>query len=135
MQFDHVGIPTSRQQPGMTFVEATRVWITDAQSHPFRVEWLRYEADSPVTGPLRETPHVGFRVDSVEEIGRLSAGCRSCWSRSTWVSPWRDSFKRPTAPALNWSGIARQTRNCHVGDGPLVFTPPCTEIVPCSKDC
>ncbi len=74
MQFDHVGIPTSRQQPGMTFVEATRVWITDAQSHPFRVEWLRYEADSPVTGPLRETPHVGFRVDSVEEIGRLSAG-------------------------------------------------------------
>jgi hypothetical protein len=76
MQFDHVGIPTAEQKPGETFVAATRVWITDAHQHPFRVEWLRFEADSPVTGPLRELPHVGFRVDDVQQITELSKGMK-----------------------------------------------------------
>jgi hypothetical protein len=76
MQFDHVGIPTHDEKPGAIFVEATRVWITDAHQHPFRVEWLRYELDSPVTGPLREQPHVGYRVDDVQQITELSQGLR-----------------------------------------------------------
>jgi hypothetical protein len=76
MQFDHVGIPTTRPKDGETFVEATRVWITDAHRHPFRVEWLRFETDSPVTGPLREMPHVGFRVDNVNQITELSKGMK-----------------------------------------------------------
>lgn len=74
MQFDHIGIPTTDTKPDMTFVPATRVWITDAHQHPFRVEWLRFEPDSPVTGPLHDMPHVGFRVESVERITELSKG-------------------------------------------------------------
>ncbi len=62
MRFDHVGIPTTERKPGEKFVPATRVWITEAHEHPFRVEWLRYEPDSPVTGPLRDQPHVAYRV-------------------------------------------------------------------------
>jgi hypothetical protein len=76
MQFDHVGIPTSQQKPGEQFVAATRVWITDAHTHPYRVEWLRFAADSPVTGPLREMPHVGFRVDRQEQITELGKGMK-----------------------------------------------------------
>ena len=76
MQFDHVGIPTADRKPDATFVAATRVWITEAHRHPFRVEWLRFEPDSPVTGPLRDQPHVGFRVESVEQITELSRGMK-----------------------------------------------------------
>mgnify|MGYP001145662414 CR=1 FL=1 len=76
MEFDHVGIPTTEKKPGEKFVEATRVWITDAHKHPFRVEWLRYEPDSPVTGPLRHMPHIGFRVENVEQIAELSKGMK-----------------------------------------------------------
>jgi glyoxylase I family protein len=76
MQFDHVGIPTTEKKPGMTFVPATRVWITEAHHHPYRVEWLRYEPDSPVTGPLHDQPHVGFRVQKVEQIAELSKGMK-----------------------------------------------------------
>lgn len=76
MKFDHVGIPTNEKKPGEQFVTATRVWITDAHKHPFHVEWLRFEPDSPVTGPLREMPHVGWRVDSVEQITELSKGMK-----------------------------------------------------------
>lgn len=70
MEFSHVGMVTQTPRDGEVFVEQTRVWITDFLKHPFRVEWLRFEPDSPVTGPVRERPHVAYRVDSIEEASR-----------------------------------------------------------------
>ena len=66
MEFSHIGIVTHKPKDGEIFVDATRVWITDFMKHPFRVERLRFEPDSPVTGPVREKPHVAYRVDSIE---------------------------------------------------------------------
>lgn len=68
--FDHVGFITTEKKPGERFVEATRVWVTDIESHPYRVEWLRFEPDSPVTGPVRESPHVAFRVECIDTASR-----------------------------------------------------------------
>ena len=70
MQFDHVGIVTTQKKPDEIFIAPTRVWITDFQKHPYRVEWLRYEPDSPVTGPVRERPHVAYRVESIDEAAK-----------------------------------------------------------------
>ena len=62
LDFDHVGIPSTDVQPGETFFEATRVWVTDPAQHPQRLEFLRFEDDGPVTGPLRDQVHLGYRV-------------------------------------------------------------------------
>ena len=70
MEFSHIGVITDEPKEGEVFVEATRVWITDFTKHPFHVEWLRFEADSPVTGPVREQPHVAYKVDSIEEASQ-----------------------------------------------------------------
>ena len=70
MEFDHIGIVTSEKKPGEIFIEPTRVWITDFQKHPYRVEWLRYEDDSPVSGPVRQGPHIAFRVPSIAEAAK-----------------------------------------------------------------
>jgi len=70
VQFDHIGIITTEKKADETFVPATRVWITDFQTHPYRVEWLRFEPDSPVTGPVRQMPHVAYRVDSIREAAQ-----------------------------------------------------------------
>ena len=70
MQFEHIGIVTTEKKPGERYVAATRVWVTDFLQHPYRVEWLRFEPDSPVTGPVREQPHVAYRVADLEEAGR-----------------------------------------------------------------
>ncbi|MBP90013.1 MAG: hypothetical protein CMJ64_25445 [Planctomycetaceae bacterium] len=70
MEFSHIGLPTDEPKPGEVFVEATRVWITNFADHPFHIEWLRFEPDSPVTGPVREQPHVAYRVASIEESSR-----------------------------------------------------------------
>lgn len=52
------------------YVPATRVWVTDPARHPHRIEYLRYEPESQVSGPVRELPHIAFQVDDLEaEIG------------------------------------------------------------------
>jgi len=65
MQFDHVGIVTTEKKPGEMYIAPTKVWVTDFKNHPFHVEWLRFEPDTPVTGPVREGPHVAYRVDDI----------------------------------------------------------------------
>lgn len=65
-EFDHVGLPTEEKQPEEMYVEMTRVWVTDPQVHPYKVEYLRFESDSPVTGPVRDLPHTAFRVDDLD---------------------------------------------------------------------
>jgi hypothetical protein len=61
-RFDHVGVVTDVPQPGERWVGATRVWVTSPRDHPANVEFLRYEPDSPVVGPVRTQPHVAYRV-------------------------------------------------------------------------
>src|SRR5947209_1312867 len=65
-RFDHVGLITEDPKPGESWVEATRVWVTSPRDHACNVEWLRFEPDSPVTGPLRWQPHVAYRVPDME---------------------------------------------------------------------
>jgi hypothetical protein len=64
--FDHVGIPVEEKQPHEMWVAATRVWVTDPARHPHKVEYLRFEPDSPVHGPVRDMPHIAFRVDDLD---------------------------------------------------------------------
>lgn len=63
--FHHIGLPTHEKQPNETYVADTKVWVTDSADHPYRVEFLRFENDSPVTGPLCNMPHVAWRVDDM----------------------------------------------------------------------
>jgi hypothetical protein len=65
-RFDHVGIPTEEQHPLEMYVAETKVWVTDPLQHPQRIEYLRFEPDSPVSGALRNMPHIAFRVDDLE---------------------------------------------------------------------
>lgn len=70
MEFDHVGMITDQPKSEENFVEATKVWVTNPKKHPYYIEWLRYESDSPVTGPVRECPHVAYRVKNLEESAK-----------------------------------------------------------------
>src|SRR5215831_94524 len=100
--FDHVGIPIAQNQLEEMYVGQTKVWVTDPLRHPQRIEYLRFEPDSPVTGPVRELPHMAFRVDHLEReiegaevlLGPFHAtDTLLCFPRSC-VIPWRTS---PTA--------------------------------------
>jgi hypothetical protein len=65
-RFHHVGIITDEQQQGEIYVAQTKVFVTNPIHHPYRVEYLRFEPDSPMTGPVRHQPHIAFAVDDLE---------------------------------------------------------------------
>jgi len=65
--FHHIGLPTDESHPGEYFVEDTKVWVTDPRKHPYKVEYLRFEPESPVKGAVRDLPHVAYRVGDIHE--------------------------------------------------------------------
>jgi hypothetical protein len=66
-RFDHMGVVTTEKQPKESWVESTRVWVTNPREHPYNIEFIRFEPDTPVTGLLRTEPHVAYRVDDLEQ--------------------------------------------------------------------
>ena len=70
--FDHVGIPTDEAQSNEDWVDATKVWVTNPRLHKFRIEYLRYRADSPVREELKRLPHVAYqcRAEDFDELMR-----------------------------------------------------------------
>jgi hypothetical protein len=67
VEFDHIGIPVADKRPAMRYLESKRLWLTSPSDHPFRVEFLWYEAGSPETELVRTTPHVAYRVADLED--------------------------------------------------------------------
>ncbi|MBX6315185.1 MAG: hypothetical protein IRY99_20090 [Isosphaeraceae bacterium] len=65
-RFHHVGVITDERQAGEIYVAETKVHVTNPIDHPYRVEYLRFEPDSPVTGPVRTQPHLAFEVEDLE---------------------------------------------------------------------
>jgi hypothetical protein len=65
-QFHHVGVITDDAQADEIYVAETKVHVTNPNDHPYRIEYLRFEPDSPVTGPLRNRPHMAFKVPKLE---------------------------------------------------------------------
>ncbi len=67
MRFHHVGIPTTGPKEGETYRADFKLFITDIDSHPYRVEWLRFEPDSPMPKLIQTVAHVAFEVDDLQK--------------------------------------------------------------------
>jgi hypothetical protein len=74
--FDHIGIPTREPQPGESWVEFSKCWVTNPRAHPQRLEYIR-AAEVPEIAPeqaglwkLWHWPHVTYRVDDLTEALR-----------------------------------------------------------------
>lgn len=65
-RFHHIGLPATDPQPGESWVESTRVWVSNPAHHPQRIEWLRYEPDSSVEAEFQRSPHLAYEVDDLE---------------------------------------------------------------------
>ncbi len=65
--FSHLGIPTTIKQENETYLEGGKLYITDFDTNPYGVEWLRFEDDSPLPELMRTVPHVAFKVDDLEK--------------------------------------------------------------------
>jgi hypothetical protein len=64
--YHHVGVPTDVPRAGETYLEQFKVYVAGFESSPYGVEWMRFEADSPLPDLVKTVPHVAFVVDDLD---------------------------------------------------------------------
>jgi hypothetical protein len=64
-RYHHIGIPTAGPIAGQTFMPEYKLSTGGFNSSPFGIEWMRYEADSPINELIKRVPHVAFEVDDL----------------------------------------------------------------------
>ena len=99
--FHHFGVPVSTKQDDEIYIEGGKVFITDAESHPYRVEYLRFEKDSPMHEDVINNCHAAFMVDEISITGQETDGAESRRLRrhdSRMRRCWRASVSRIHSP-------------------------------------
>ncbi|MEX0323682.1 MAG: VOC family protein [Puniceicoccaceae bacterium] len=66
-EFSHIGIPTSVVQPNEIYIEGGKLYVTDFNLSESKIEWLRFEEDSPLPEQLKTIAHVAFEVDDIDQ--------------------------------------------------------------------
>jgi hypothetical protein len=66
-RYHHLGIPTREKREGEKYLEAFKMYVSGYVDNPYGVEWMRFEADSPLPELVKTVPHVAFEVDNLNE--------------------------------------------------------------------
>ena len=67
MTYLHTGIPVFDKMDDMMFIEPLKVWITDTEKSPYKIEWLYFEPDSPMAAAIQSETHVAYAVEDIEK--------------------------------------------------------------------
>lgn len=67
MRYHHLGIPTTTLHDGETYLVRFGMHVTDHEANPFGIQWMRFDADSPLPQLVKTVPHIAFRVDDLEQ--------------------------------------------------------------------
>lgn len=65
-KYNHVGIPTMTPKEGETYSADMKLFLTDFNTSPNRIEFLRFEADSEMPEILKTHAHVAYEVPCLE---------------------------------------------------------------------
>lgn len=66
-RFHHIGIPTDKIHPNECYLETLRMYVSGFETSPYGIEWMRFEADSPISEIIRTIPHIAFEVDDLDK--------------------------------------------------------------------
>lgn len=65
-RYHHIGIPTNIKMDGERYLPQFKFYVSGFGTSPFGVEWMRFEADSPMDPLIQTVPHLAFEVDDLE---------------------------------------------------------------------
>jgi hypothetical protein len=65
-EYHHVGIPTNESKPGEKYSSSFKFYVTDGHND-LRIQWMRFEENSPVHHLIKSVPHVAFKVNNMDE--------------------------------------------------------------------
>ena len=59
----HIGIPVTNKRPGMTYVDALKLWMSDPEDHDYKIEYLKFEEGTPFPEVMHKHSHIAYQVD------------------------------------------------------------------------
>ena len=65
-QYHHMGIPTTKPREDEKYSSTFKMYTTPGDN-PFRIQWHRFEGGCPLHPLIQKVPHVGFKVESIDE--------------------------------------------------------------------
>ena len=65
--FSHIGIPTTEEKNWDGFYEPGKIHFTDFNNDMFKIEWVKFDIDSPMPEMMQKLPHVAYLVENMEE--------------------------------------------------------------------
>lgn len=65
-RYHHIGIPTEVPRDNELYLERYGLYISGFPTSPYGIEWMRFEATSPLHPLIKSVPHVAFEVDDLD---------------------------------------------------------------------
>ncbi len=66
-EFSHIGIPTQEDKNWDGYFEPGKVNYTEFDKDEYKVEWVKFDVDSPWHKLVTTMPHLAYKVDNIEE--------------------------------------------------------------------
>jgi hypothetical protein len=67
MKYHHLGIPTTVKHKGETYLPQFKMYVSGYETSPYRIQWMRFEQNSPLPELVKTIPHVAFEVDDLQQ--------------------------------------------------------------------
>ena len=65
--FHHIGIPTKKPREGERYSPTFGMYTSNGKDTRFRIQYHRFDKDSPLAPLLKTRPHVAFKVNNLEK--------------------------------------------------------------------
>lgn len=65
-ELHHIGIPTDAKQAEEKYLEGGKLFVTDPEKSPNKIEWLRFEDGSPMPDLLKTMAHIAYKVGDIK---------------------------------------------------------------------
>lgn len=66
-ELHHFGIPTDQPQQKESYMAGAKLYVTDVADSPNRIEFLRFEKDSPLPELLQKSAHIAYKVKDLKQ--------------------------------------------------------------------
>jgi hypothetical protein len=66
-RYEHFGVPLKHKREGMSYFPEYRVWCSDYERDPYRIEWIFFEKDSIMHPLIQTVSHVCFLVEDIHK--------------------------------------------------------------------
>ncbi|MDR2644111.1 MAG: hypothetical protein LBC74_15120 [Planctomycetaceae bacterium] len=66
MKYLHFGVPTTQEKNWAAYISELGVHVTDPANDPYGIEWLKFDANSPMHELIKTKSHSAFAVDDLD---------------------------------------------------------------------